>query len=100
MTAVASDDIPDEWGLGDQIHLEVYTRFSRIADMGEYSAICYFANQIIIDHVEGVRTIDDDIIIELDNFLDDALLIDQTIKRILGDNYITDYMKTLEDDNE
>ena len=100
MTAIASGDIPEEWGLGDQLHLEVYTRLSRIADLGEYSAVVWFANDLIIQHALGKRKLSDDDIIDLDNFLDSALMADQTIRRYLGDNYITDYMNTLEDEND
>ena len=100
MTAVASGDLPEEWGIGDQIHLEVYTRLSRIADLSELNAIVWFANSLIIDHVADKINVTDDDIIDLDNFLDHALLIEATIKRYLGDNYIQDYLDTLEDEND
>lgn len=100
MTAIASDDMPDEWGLGDQLHLEVYTRLSRIADLGEYSAVVWFANDLIIQCAEGTLTLTDEDLIDLDNFLDTALMADHIIRRYLGDNYIDNYLNTLEDDND
>jgi hypothetical protein len=100
VTATASDDMPDEWGLGDQLHLEVYTRLSRIADLGEYSAVVWFANDLIVQHALGKGKLSDDDLIDLDNFLDSALMADQTIRRYLGDNYIDNYLNTLEDDND
>lgn len=100
MTAIASDDMPGEWGLGDQLHLEVYTRLSRIADLGEYSAVVWFANDLIVQHALGKRKLSDEDLIDLDNFLDSALMADHIIRRYLGDNYIDNYLNTLEDDND
>jgi len=100
VTAIASDDMPDEWGLGDQLHLEVYTRLSRIADLGESSAVAWFANDLIIQHATGSLTLTDEDLIDLDNFLDSALMADHIIRRYLGDNYINNYLDTLEDDND
>lgn len=100
MTAIASGDIPEEWGIGDQVHLELYTRLSNIADLGEFNAIIYFANQLILDHVDKKRAIDDDDLIALDKFLDHALLTNRIVKQYLGDNYVTDYIETLEDNDD
>ena len=100
MTAIASGDIPEEWGLGDQLHLEVYTRLSRISDLGEYSAVTWFANDLIVQHALGKHQLTDEDLIDLDNFLDSALMADHIIRRYLGDNYIDNYLNTLEDDND
>jgi hypothetical protein len=101
VTAIASDDMPDEWGLGDQLHLEVYTRLSRIADLGESSAVVMVRQR---PHrparPQAQGTLSDDDLIDLDNFLDSALMADHTIRRYLGDNYIDNYLNTLEDDND
>jgi len=100
MTVIAGDHTPDEWNIGDQIHLEVYARLTQILTIGEHNALMFFAHQIIMDSVERNRDVAADDVIALDNFLDTCLQAEQIVRKHLGPNYIADYLETLEETDE
>jgi hypothetical protein len=100
MTVIAGDHMPDEWNIGDQIHLEVYARLAKLMEVGEHNALMFFANELIMDAVERNRDVTDTDVIALDNFLDTCLQAEHIIRKYLGANYITDYIETLEETDE
>jgi hypothetical protein len=100
MTTVAGHHIPDEWNKGDQLHLEVYARFLKIKDTADQNALMHFAQDLIMDSLDDKRQVTVDDAIALGNFLDTCIEIDHIIRKYLGATYITDYLNTLEEDDE
>jgi hypothetical protein len=100
MTKVAGGEENIEWGLGDQIHLELYARLHDLQRLAEHNALVWFANDLMADHVDDVVHLTDEEDITLDDFLDIAIQADRIVRKHLGQNYIADYLATLDETEE
>jgi hypothetical protein len=100
MTKVAGGEENIEWGVGDQLHLELYTRLHELQRLAHHNALVWFANDLMADHIEDHVHLTDDEDIALDNFLDAAIEADRIVRKHLGQTYVDDYMETLEEENE
>ena len=100
MTAIAGDEMPEEWNMRDQLHLEVYARITEIFRLGEHNALIFFTQEFMTDVVTSKIHADTDDLIKLDNMIDACIEADIILKRYLGPNYIDDYLDTLEEDDD
>lgn len=102
MTAIASDNLEpsDEWGVGDEIHFELYMRLTELSRLSEHNALTYFANTLMVDAADGKRQLDDEEILDLDAFMDMCIHVDHIVQKHLGKEYIADYIATLEDNDD
>lgn len=100
MNATVGDDIPEQWDIADEVHLEVYARVSEIIRLADYNALMFFAHQILVDGTDKRVAVSDEHAIALDNFLDLCVQVDSIIRTNLGNTYITDYLEAMEDTDE
>lgn len=100
MNTTLGDDTPDGWGITDDISLQMLIHVQEIAEVAEHNALVFFAHRLIIDDMEDERALLDDDMELLDAFMDQAVAVDKIVKRYMGDNYISDYIESLEEDDE
>ena len=96
MTAIASDDIPEQWSQWDDIAVEVFSRIDNITRLADFNALVFFTDELFLDHEVNKVELDDDDIITLRDFLDLAQQTDTIIQKHLGQSYIDDYIETIE----
>lgn len=96
MTAIASDDTPEEWSQWDDVALEVYSHIDLIERLGDFNTLVYFTDKLFMDEMVHKVELDPDHAETMRNFLDQAIKVDNIIKKYLGENYIADFMKTLD----
>lgn len=96
MTAIASDDIPEEWSQWDDIAVEVYSRIDNIIRLGDFNALVFFADELFLDDEVNKLELDEEDAITLRDFLDHAIKADTIIQKHLGPSYIDDYIETIE----
>jgi hypothetical protein len=96
MTAIASDDLPEEWSQWDDIAVEVYSHIDHITRLGDFNALVFFADELFLDHEVNKIELDEDDATILRDFLDLAMKADTTIQKYLGPSYINDYIETIE----
>jgi hypothetical protein len=96
MTAVASDDIPEQWSQWDDIAVEVFSRIDNITRLADHNALVFFTDELFLDHEVNKIELDEDDIITLRDFLDLAQQTDTIIQKHLGQSYIDDYIETIE----
>lgn len=100
MTAIKSDDTPEEWSQWDDIAVEVYSHLDLVERLGDFNALVFFTDQLFIDEVAKKRVIDDNDAEVLHHFLDQAIEVDTIIQKYFGKNYIADYIETIETEEE
>jgi hypothetical protein len=96
MTAIASDDTPEEWSQWDDIAVEVYSRIDNIRRLGDFNALVFFADELFLDDEDNKLELDEEDAITLRDFLDLAIQADTIIQKHLGPSYINDYIETIE----
>ena len=99
MTATASDDIPEEWSQWDDIAVEVFSRIDHVTRLGDFNALVFFADELLIDDEDNLE-LDDEDAATLRDFLDHAIQADTIIQKYLGKDYIADYIETIETEEE
>ena len=102
MTAIASDDTPEEWSLFDDIAVEVYSHIDAVERLGDFNALIFFADRLLLDDDIHKIDLDEDDAVTLHNFIDEAIKVESIITKYLDINYIRDYLETIEteDDDE
>lgn len=102
MTATASEDLPEEWGPMDEIHMEVWKHVEHLTEVADNNALVFFADTIILDDDSKKIDLDPEDGALLSHFLDLALEADTVVKKYLGKTYVQDYLETLTEgeDNE
>ena len=91
MTAIAGDDLPEEWKLTDQIHLEAWAYHNKIDTLAEHNALVWFTRELLDNH-----TLTDEETFDLQEFLDTATTAHTIIEKYEGKHYIADYIDQLE----
>lgn len=101
MTTTASDDIPEEWGIIDDIHLKVYKSVMEVQDVAEHNALVYFADELLINDSINRVDVDPDDAAKLVAFITNAIDSNKIVQKYLGTTYVQDYIQQFEeDDNE
>ena len=95
MTAIASDDTPEEWSKWDDIAVEVFSRIDHITRLADFNALVFFADELLIDDEDNLE-LDDEDAATLRDFLELSQQTDTIIQKHLGPSYITDYIETIE----
>ena len=98
MTAIASDDTPEEWSQWDDIAVEVYSHIELIERIGDFNALVFFTDKLFIDETLKKVTLDDDDAVTLHNFLDEAIKVDTILQKYIGKDYIRNYIEIHEID--
>ena len=96
MTAIASDDTPEEWSQWDDIAVEVFSRIDYVTRLGDFNALVFFTDELFMDHEDNKIELDEDDAITLRDFLDYSIKTDTIIQKYLGKDYIADYIETIE----
>jgi hypothetical protein len=104
MTAIKSDDTPEQWSKWDDIAVEVYSHLDLIERIGDFNALVFFADQLFINEVNKRIELDPEDAHIMHQFLDDAIKVDTILQKYLGKDYIGNYIEQHEidwkDDNE
>jgi len=101
MTAIAADDTPEEWSMFDDIAVEVYSHFDTVERLADFNALIFFADRLLLDDEVHKVDLDEDDAVILHNFIDDAIKVEAIITKHLDINYISDYLETIEtEDND
>ena len=100
MTAIASDDTPEQWSRWDDIAVEVYSRIDNITRLADFNALVFFTDELFADDEANLIDLDDDDAATLAQFLDDAQHVDLIIQKYIGKDYIADYIETIETEEE
>lgn len=96
MTAIASDDLPEQWSQWDDIAVEVFSRIDNITRLGDFNALVFFTDELFADNEANTIDLDDEDAFKLAQFLTDAQEVDTIIQKYLGKNYIADYIESTE----
>lgn len=99
MTATASDDIPEEWGMIDDIHLTVYKSVMEVQDVAEHNALVYFADELLINDTIHRIDMDPEDATKLMSFIGNAIDSHKIVQKYLGTTYVQDFIQQLEEDN-
>ena len=91
-----TDTTPEHWSTWDDIAVEIHTVRDTIERLGDYNTLVFFTDQLLALEAEGEVELDDDDINMLEDFHDDATTIDKRIQKHLGKDYITDYIETID----
>lgn len=100
MTATAAEELPEEWGPIDEIHMEVWKHTEHMIEVADNNALVFFADELISDDLTKVIELDPEEGETLQDFIDMALDVDKIVKKYLGKEYIQDYLKTLTEGEE
>lgn len=96
MTAIASDDTPEEWSQWDDIAVEVFSRIDNITRLADMNALVFFTDELLLAaEVKKIELDDEDVVIVRD-FLTLAQHTDTIIQKHFGKNYVADYIETIE----